>query len=58
MSKKSEKIRWLKKIRTIFRLAELSRKLKHSAKIRLIRNILRLKFGWLQTISVELLNLN
>jgi len=42
----------------IFRLVELSRKLKNSAKIRLITNILRLTFGWFQTISAELLNLN
>jgi len=46
------------KIRLIFGLAELSRKLKTSAKIRLYTKILRLKFSWLQTISTELLNLN
>jgi len=34
-----------KKIRLIVRLAELSRKLKNSAKIRLIAKILRLNFS-------------
>jgi len=41
------------KNRLIFGLAELSRKLKKSAKIWLITKIVRLKFGWLQTISAE-----
>jgi len=42
----------------IFGLAELSLKLKKSAKIRLITKKMRLKFSWLQAITVELLNLN
>jgi len=46
------------KIRLIFGLAELSRKLNNLAKNRLNTKILRLKFSWLQTISAELLNLN
>jgi len=46
------------KIRLIFGLAELSRKLKNSANIRLNTKILRLKLSWLQTILAELLNLN
>ena len=53
-----KKYGWLGKIWLIFGLAELSRKLKKSAKIRLNTKNLRLKFSWLQTILAELLNLN
>ena len=55
-----KKYGWMgKKFGCIRIIAELSRiNFKKSAKIRLITNILRLKFGWLQTISVELLNVN
>jgi len=54
-----KKYGWLEKNRLIFGLAELSRKVnKFGLELAVNTTIMQLKFGWLQTISAELLNRN